>query len=77
VNGNLPPGVTEAHPYFNPPLCPSCSEEAVEGEDCPTCGKYVPAPEEIEEEAAERAADAARDELHPLDELDEESYGGP
>jgi predicted amidophosphoribosyltransferase len=71
VNGNLPPGLTEAHIYFNPPLCPHCREAATEGEDCPTCGKYVPDPQEVEDEAAEREADAVRDEL------DEESYGGP
>lgn len=24
MNGNYPPGVTDAHPYFNPPECPGC-----------------------------------------------------
>ena len=47
---NYPPGVTDAHPYFNPPTCPKCGEEAAPGEDCEFCGEYVFAPGDREEE---------------------------
>ena len=38
---NYPPGVTEMHEHFNPPICPSCKNEAAPGEDCEYCGEYV------------------------------------
>jgi hypothetical protein len=41
IASNYPPGVTGAHPYFNPPACGNCGEDAVDGEDCEFCGEYV------------------------------------
>lgn len=37
---NYPPGVSAAHPYFNPPACPDCKEE-FDGEKC-DCGYEAP-----------------------------------
>lgn len=58
---NYPPGVTDAHPYFNPPTCHACKAEGVsEGEECPDCGEYQPTDDELAEEAAEREYDRMR-----------------
>lgn len=51
---NYPAGVTDAHPYFNPPTCPACGEGAEPGENCPGCGAYQPTNEDIEYEKADR-----------------------
>lgn len=40
---NYPPGVTDAHPYFNPPgeeACEECGEDVYPGYDCDNCGEY-------------------------------------
>lgn len=59
---NYPPGVTDAHPYFNPPCCHACGAEGVaEGEECPDCGEYQPTDDELADEAADRAYERMRD----------------
>lgn len=44
MNDNYPPGVTDAHPYFNPAECPECGAvmegSDIDGYECPDedCG---------------------------------------
>lgn len=60
---NLPPGLTEAHPHFNPEVCPECEAEGVTpGEDCPECDEYVMTDADYAEMAAEQRFDMMRDE---------------
>ena len=63
---NYPPGVTDAHPYFNPPEeveC-ECGEDVYPGEVCEHCGAAAPTEAERREDAeierAERMMDEAR-----------------
>lgn len=58
---NYPPGVSNSDPYFNPPTCPNCGEETVSGEDCESCGEYVPTFEDYEDEAADQKYDQMKD----------------
>ena len=50
---NYPPGVTAAHPHFNPPVCPKCEDE-FDGEKC-ECGF------EVEDDHGDRDYDAMKD----------------
>lgn len=36
---NYPPGVSDAHPYFNPPICSKCGYELDEDNNCPDCAE--------------------------------------
>lgn len=58
---NYPAGVSDAHPYFNPPTC-RCGCEATPGEDCPDCNEYVPTDEDLRDEADDRAFERYRQE---------------
>lgn len=61
MSGNYPPGVSAAHPYFNPPTCPNCHTEAEPGYDCPECGTYLWTEEDHAEARADQIIDARRD----------------
>jgi len=62
MNENYPPGVTSAHAYFNPPLCPGCGNEATEGDECRTCGDYVPDPSDYDDIRGDEEFERLRDE---------------
>jgi hypothetical protein len=61
---NYPAGVTDAHPYFNPPGemdCVECGEETYPGATCPECGVEQPTEADLAYEAEEAAAEAKYD----------------
>lgn len=61
---NYPPGVTDAHPHFNPPGeedCEECGAEVYPGEDCEECGEYCPTEDERRENWEADQADNMRD----------------
>ena len=63
---NLPPGVTDAHPYFNPPPeipCFECGEDTYPGEECDHCGAEQPSEEDMKFEAELERAEAESDRL--------------
>jgi predicted amidophosphoribosyltransferase len=62
MSSNLAPGVSESHPYFNPPTCPECGEVVEPGEDCPDCGKYVPTEDDLLDQKADQDYDRLHDE---------------
>lgn len=58
MSGNYPADVTDAHPHFNPPLCPHCGEEGMEpGTDCEACGEYIMSREDYEDMKADMEYD--------------------
>lgn len=64
MSSNYPPGVTDAHPYFNPPpeqRCRECGEDVFPGQECEHCGEYCLSDDEMREEAEYAKADAMRD----------------
>lgn len=58
---SYPPGVTNAHAFFNPPTCHDCGEVAHPGEECPACGAYQPSDDDYADEAADRAYEDSRE----------------
>lgn len=63
---DLPPGVRDSDPHFNPPLCPEHREELDEDGKCPEPGCDFDM-EEAKEDAEERQAEARQDYLESED----------
>lgn len=63
MSGNYPGDVDHRHAHFNPPVERACSEcgeaDQSAGCYCDNCGEYVWTDEELDEAAAEDAADRA------------------
>lgn len=58
--GFLAPGTPSDHFYDDP--CPNCGVESVKGDDCSSCGEYVPTDEDYMYEAADARYDMLKEE---------------
>jgi len=63
MDDNYPPGVTNAHPYFNPPTCEACKNETATGQECEYCGEYVNDVYDDMEDHADQMLERVRQEI--------------